>query len=192
MAQDKLAALGSGGAIAWAVLLIVFGFLAIALPLGTSLGVVLIVAWLAIFSGATQFIHAFQSKGAGSTVWKLLVAVAYLIAGIYFLMHPLLGVASFTLALAIFFVAEGVMDLVAYSQTRSIEGSGWILFDGIVTLILGVMVWRQWPISSAWVIGTLVGISMIMTGATRLSISLAARRLRNHFEDDKRVIGKVA
>jgi uncharacterized membrane protein HdeD (DUF308 family) len=192
MVQDRLTTLGSGGAIAWAVLLIVFGFLAIALPLGTSIGVVLIVAWLVIFSGATQFIYAFQSKGIGSTAWKLLVAVAYLIAGIYFLMHPLLGVASFTLALAVFFVAEGVMDLVAYSQVRSVPGSGWILFDGIVTLILGILVWRQWPVSSLWVIGTLVGISMIMTGVTRLSISMAARRLRDRFSDQKRVADKAA
>jgi uncharacterized membrane protein HdeD (DUF308 family) len=49
--------------------------------------------------------------------------------------------------------------------------------DGIITLILGLLVWRQWPSSSLWVIGTLVGISMIFTGTTRLMISLAARRL---------------
>jgi len=69
------------------------------------------------------------------------------------------------------------MDLVAYFQTRAIPGSGWILFDGIVTLILGILVWRQWPSSSLWVIGTLVGISMIFTGMTRLMLSLAARRI---------------
>ena len=191
MAQDRLATLGSGGSIVWAILLIVFGFLAIALPLGTSLGVVMIVAWLIILSGGFQFIHAFQSKGAGSIAWKLLVAVVYLIAGIYFLMHPLLGLASFTLALAFFFVAEGVMDLIAYFQNRSAEGAGWILFDGIVTLILGILVWRHWPSSSGWVIGTLVGISMLMTGVTRLMLSLAARRIRTVAERG-RVIDKVA
>ncbi|HXY07245.1 MAG TPA: DUF308 domain-containing protein [Terriglobales bacterium] len=191
MAQDRLATLGSGGSIVWAILLIVFGFLAIALPLGTSLGVVMIVAWLIILSGGFQFIHAFQSKGAGSIAWKLLVAVVYLIAGIYFLMHPLLGLASFTLALAFFFVAEGVMDLIAYFQNRSAEGAGWILFDGIVTLILGILVWRHWPSSSGWVIGTLVGISMLMTGTTRLMLSLAARRIRS-VVDKGRVIDRVA
>jgi uncharacterized membrane protein HdeD (DUF308 family) len=191
MVQDRLATLGSGGSIAWAILLIVFGFLAIALPMGTSLGVVLIVAWLIILSGGFQFIHAFQSKGAGSIAWKLLVAVVYLIAGIYFLTNPLIGVASFTLALAFFFVAEGVMDLIAYFQSRGAEGSGWILFDGIVTLILGILVWRHWPSSSGWVIGTLVGISMIMTGTTRLMLSLAARRVRNVL-DRGRVIDKAA
>jgi uncharacterized membrane protein HdeD (DUF308 family) len=191
MVQDRLATLGSGGSIVWAILLIVFGFLAIALPLGTSLGVVMIVAWLIILSGGFQFVHAFQSKGAGHIVWKLLVAVVYLIAGIYFLTHPLLGLASFTLALAFFFVAEGVMDLVGYFQNRGAEGAGWILFDGIVTLILGILVWRHWPSSSGWVIGTLVGISMLMTGTTRLMLSLAARRIRGVAEKG-RVIGKVA
>ena len=176
MAQNTLASLAAGRSILWAIVLIIFGFLAIALPFATSYGVVVIIAWLIIFSGAFQFIHAFQSQGIGSTIWKLLVAILYLIMGIYFLLHPVIGVASFTLALAFFFVAEGVIDLVAYFQSRSAGGSVWILVDGIVTLILGILVWRQWPSSSLWLIGTLVGISMIMTGTTRLMIGLAARR----------------
>jgi len=177
MAAAGLSNLGSGKSIVWAIVLIVFGFLAICLPFLTSWGVVLVIAWLIIFSGGFQFIHAFQSQGVGHILWKLLVAVLYLIVGIYFLLNPLLGVAAFTLALAIFFVLEGVFDLVAYFQARAMPGSGWILFDGIVTLILGLLVWRQWPSSSLWVIGTLVGISMIFTGMTRLMLSLAARRL---------------
>jgi uncharacterized membrane protein HdeD (DUF308 family) len=177
MAPAGLSNLGSGKSIVWAIVLIIFGFLAIALPFATSWGVVLVIAWLIVFSGGFQFIHAFQSQGIGHILWKLLVAVLYLIVGIYFLMHPILGVAAFTFALAIFFVLEGVFDLVAYFQSRQLPGSGWILFDGIVTLILGLLVWRQWPSSSLWVIGTLVGISMIFTGTTRLMLSLAARRL---------------
>jgi uncharacterized membrane protein HdeD (DUF308 family) len=177
MAQAGLSNLGSGKSIVWAIVLIVFGFLAICLPFLTSWGVVVVIAWLIVFSGGFQFIHAFQSQGIGHILWKLLVAILYLIVGIYFLLNPLLGVAAFTLALAIFFVLEGVFDLVAYFQARALRGSGWILFDGIVTLILGLLVWRQWPSSSLWVIGTLVGISMIFTGMTRLMLSLAARRL---------------
>jgi uncharacterized membrane protein HdeD (DUF308 family) len=179
MAPTALSELGSGKSIVWAILLIAFGFLAIALPFATSWGVVVVIAWLIVFSGGLQFIHAFQSKGNGSIVWKVLVAVLYLIVGLYFLINPLLGVAAFTFALAIFLVADGLVDLVAYFQNRSATGSGWILFDEIVTLILGVMVWRQWPSSSLWVIGTLVGISMILTGTTRLMLSVAARGLQH-------------
>src|SRR5262252_2344867 len=104
MALGSVATLGSGRSITWAVLLILFGFLAIALPLGTSLGVVTIVSWLVVFGGVSQLIHAFQSQGVGNIAWKLLVAAVYLAAGLYFVFHPLIGVASFTLALAWFFV----------------------------------------------------------------------------------------
>jgi uncharacterized membrane protein HdeD (DUF308 family) len=179
MAQTGLLNPGSGRSIVWAILLIVFGFLAIVLPLASSIGVVILVAWLIIFSGGFQFIYAFQSKGIGHILWKLLVAILYLIVGIYFLLNPLIGVASFTLVLAFFFLIEGILDLVAYFQNRSAQGSAWILMDGIITLILGVLVWRQWPSNSLWVIGTLVGVSMIMTGVTRLMISFAARRIEH-------------
>ena len=170
--------MGSGGSLVWAVLLILFGFLAITLPMATSLGVVVVLAWLIIFSGVFQFVDAFHLKGVGNILWKLLVALLYLVVGLYFLVHPLLGVAAFTIGLAIFFVIEGVFDLFAYFRSRHLAGSGWILFDGLITLILGLLVWKHWPSSSRWVIGTLVGISMIMTGITRLMIGLAARRLQ--------------
>jgi uncharacterized membrane protein HdeD (DUF308 family) len=58
-----------------------------------------------------------------------------------------------------------------------LPGSGWLLVDGIVTLILAIMIWRAWPSSSLWAIGTLVGISMVFSGCARLTISLAARRV---------------
>jgi uncharacterized membrane protein HdeD (DUF308 family) len=175
MANTALSSLGTGKSIAWAIVVILFGFLAIALPLATSLGVVIVIAWLILLAGGFQLIHAFQSKGIGSTLWKVVVAILYVIAGIYFLWNPLLGVAGFTLALAVFFVIEGALDLVVYFQNRKGGGAGWILLNGVITLILGVMVWLQWPSSALWLIGTLVGISVIMTGMARLMISLAAR-----------------
>ncbi|MGC1420920.1 MAG: HdeD family acid-resistance protein [Terracidiphilus sp.] len=163
------------------ILLIIFGILTITLPLATSIGIVLIVGWLVIFNGFTQLVHAFQSKGIGNIVWKILVALLYLVAGAYLVAHPGLGLAGFTLALAFFLCAEGVTDVVAYFSTRKHAGnSPWILVDGIITLILGMMIWKQWPVNSLWVIGTLVGISMVMTGTTRLMMSLATRKLANN------------
>jgi uncharacterized membrane protein HdeD (DUF308 family) len=177
MAQEAIRNVTSGRSTVWAILLIVVGFLALALPFASAWGVVVVLAWLLIFSGIFQFVHAFQSKGVGHILWKLLVAALYLVVGIYYLIHPRLGIAALTFALAIFFVVEGVFDIVAYFQARRLGGSGWILFDGIVTLILGILVWRHWPSSSVWVIGTLVGISMIVTGFTLLMTGYAVRRL---------------
>ena len=56
------------------------------------------------------------------------------------------------------------------------QGSSWVLIDGIITLLLGLMIYRQWPSSSAWAIGTLVGVSMIISGVTRVMLSLAVRK----------------
>jgi len=159
-----------------AVLLILCGMAALALPIVASWGVVLVIAWLIISSGVIQLVHAFRSKGVGNISWKIVVAILYLVVGGYLLFHPLLGAAALTLMLAVFFVVEGATDLVTYFRIRKASGAGWIFFDGIVTLILGLLVWRHWPSSSLWVIGALVGISMISTGVTRLMIGLAARR----------------
>ena len=166
-----------GWSVFWGVLLIIFGLLAIALPLASSLGVVLVVGWTLVFSSAVQILYAFQSQGIGHILWKLLVAALYLAVGVYFLNDPMLGIAALTLATGFFFLAEGVMDLAAYLKERKVSGSGWILLDGIVTLILGIMIWQRWPASSIWATGTLVGVSMVMTGVTRLMISVADRRL---------------
>ena len=160
------------------IILIIFGVLAITLPMATSAGVVMIIGWLVIFDGLAQLAHAAQSKGIGHIVWKILVALFYLVAGAYLLAHPALGVAGFTLVLAIFLCAEGLADVVAYFSTRKGGGSTpWMLADGIITLVLGFMIWNQWPVCSLWVIGTLVGISMVMTGTTRLMMTLAVRKL---------------
>ena len=94
-------------------------------------------------------------------------------------MNPLIGVASLTLALAIYLFAEGVLELVLSFTLRPMPGSGWLLLDGIVTLILAILIWRAWPSSTAWVLGTLVGISMLFSGTARLMLSLAARRVVN-------------
>src|SRR3981189_2853556 len=109
----------------WAFVLVIFGLVAICLPLATSLGVVLIIGWLFILSSVIQLLHAFQSKGIGSIFWKCAVALLYLGAGIYFLFQPLLGVVTLTLAIGIFFLAAAEMDFVAYFQIRKFPVSGW-------------------------------------------------------------------
>jgi uncharacterized membrane protein HdeD (DUF308 family) len=74
-------------------------------------------------------------------------------------------------------VPRNLIDIFGYLRTRKSRMSGWLLFDGMITLIPGVMIWRHWPTGSLWVIGTLVGINMIMTGTTRLMLTLAVRRV---------------
>jgi uncharacterized membrane protein HdeD (DUF308 family) len=160
--------------------LIIFGILAITLPVISSIGMAIVIGWLVILAGVAQLVHAFQSKGVGHTAWKVLVALFYLAAGAYLLGRPALGVAGLALVLGVFLFAEGVADIVAYFSTRKTGTSSWVLVDGIVTLVLGFTIWSRWPLNSSWVIGTLVGISMIMTGMTRFIMALAVRKLASH------------
>jgi uncharacterized membrane protein HdeD (DUF308 family) len=106
---------------------------------------------------------------------RVLVGLAYLFFGVYLIMHPALGVASLTLVLASLFLVEGILNIVLFFQVRSIQGSAWLLIDGIITLLLGLMIYLQWPSSSAWAIG--VGSQMVIDGVSRVMLSLAVRKV---------------
>jgi uncharacterized membrane protein HdeD (DUF308 family) len=162
--------------ILWGVLLIIFGMLAVGSPFLAAVAVSAFIAWLIIFAGVVHLILAFHVHRAGSMIWKLLVGLAYLFFGAYLIMHPVLGVASLTLVLASLFLIEGILDVVLFFQLRSMRGSSWVLLDGIITLVLGVLIYLQWPSSSIWAIGTLVGVSMLISGVTRVMLSLAVRK----------------
>jgi uncharacterized membrane protein HdeD (DUF308 family) len=162
--------------ILWGVLLIIFGSVAVASPFLAAVAVSVVVAWLIVLAGVVHIMLAVRAHGAGSMIWKLLVGIAYLCFGAYLIVHPVLGVASLTLLLASLFLIEGILDIVLFVKMRPIHGSSWVLVDGIVTLLLGLMIYMQWPSSSAWAIGTLVGISMIFSGVARVMMSLAARK----------------
>jgi uncharacterized membrane protein HdeD (DUF308 family) len=162
--------------IVWGVLLILFGMLAVGSPFVAAVAVSVVVAWLIILAGVVHLILAFHAHGAGSMIWKLLVGLAYLLFGVYLIMHPLLGVASLTLVLASLFLIEGILDIVLFFRMRPMRGSSWVLIDGVITLLLGVLIYIHWPSSSIWAIGTLVGVSMIISGITRVMLSLVARK----------------
>src|SRR5947199_1877654 len=145
----------TGWSMIWGILMFVCGILAISLPLASSIGIVIVLAWLILFAGASHLIFAFHSHSVGGFLWKLLLAVVYCVAGVYLLANPLLGVVSLTLVLAVFLFVEGVVELALYFGIRRVPNSGWVLFDGLITRILVILLCRQWPSSSIWVIGTL-------------------------------------
>jgi uncharacterized membrane protein HdeD (DUF308 family) len=161
--------------IAFSLLLVVLGMLAIAVPLLAAIAVTSVVAWLMIFGGLTHLSVAFSSHGA-SLFWELLVSIAYVFTGGYMAFHPLIGVATLTLLLTSFFLVEGVLEIAAFFQVRGHGGAGWMLLDGVITLALAALIWAHWPSSAAWAIGTIVGISMVVSGWKWFMISLISRK----------------
>jgi uncharacterized membrane protein HdeD (DUF308 family) len=163
--------------ILWGVLLIVFGVFAVGSPFIAAVAVSVAVAWLIILAGVVHLMIAFHAHRAGRLVWKLLVGLAYVLFGVYLIMHPVLGVASLTLVLASLFLIEGILDVILFFQMRPMQGAFWVLVDGTITLLLGLMIYLQWPSSAAWAIGVLVGVSLIISGLTRVMLSLAVRKV---------------
>ena len=160
----------------WGVLLIGLGMLAVASPMVAAVAVNVLIAWLIVFAGVVHLVVAFHTREAGSVIWRLLVGLAYMCFGGYLIARPVAGVASLTLLLASLFLLEGIFNIVLFFRAPSTLRSSWMLLDGIVTLLLGLMIYLQWPSSSAWAIGTLVGVSLIFSGVTRVMVSLAVRR----------------
>jgi uncharacterized membrane protein HdeD (DUF308 family) len=165
--------------IALSVLLIIAGLFAICIPGVSGLAVTLFFGWAMIISGITHFIFAFKTHTTGGRIWEAIIGAVYLCTGFILLMNPLDSLLVLTLVLALYLFFEGIVEFIHYFQLRPRHGAGWLLVDGIITLILAVMIWRSWPVSSVWVIGTLVGISMIFSGFSRLMLSLAAKRVLN-------------
>lgn len=166
----------AGMSIGWAVIMIVLGFLAVVMPFTAGIAISILVGWIIVFSGFAYLAYAFAARGAGAFLWRMLIGVVYVIGGGYLVFHPALALDSLTLVVAAIFFVEAVLDIVVFFQFRALSGSGWILFDAVVSLVLAYVIWRPWPSSSSWAIGTLVGINLIVSGLTRLMYSVAARK----------------
>jgi len=158
-----------------AVLFVMLGMFAIIEPGVAGLGVTLLVSWLLILGGIVHLVGAFKVAGARQVIFQLLIGIAYVIGGLYLRAHLLLAIGALTLLLAAVIWAEGVFEIISYFRLKDEDASGWVLFNGIVTLLLGALIWFHWPSSSVWAIGILVGVNLLMTGMTRLMFGLAAR-----------------
>jgi len=167
----------SGRSLVFPILLILFGLFAIGLPFETSLGVVRVIGWLLILSGVTKIVCAFRTWGVGNIFWKFFVAILHGATGMYLLTHTMMAVAGLTALIGTFLLIQGAMDVVLYLTVRNARGSNWILFEGMVALVLSVIVRRYRPSSSLWLIGSILGTTLVVTGITRLITTLAAQRL---------------
>jgi uncharacterized membrane protein HdeD (DUF308 family) len=156
-------------------LLIVLGILGIMLPAFSTLVAETWLALILISTGAAKFVYALQGRQESGFVLKLLLSVLYLSTGIGLLFYPLPGLLTLTLLLGSFFLTEGTFELFLAFRLRPQPNWPWILANGIITLFLGGLVWLQWPSNAPWLLGTLLGVSILFSGISRLMLSLSGR-----------------
>jgi len=167
----------TGWSIALSVLMIIAGVLAIASPLLAGVFVTRLVGWLLLFSGALHFIYAFRGGGVTGVLWEILVGVVYALVGIWLLANTAVGLATLTFVIALYLFVEAILEFAESYMLRYESGSGWLVFDGVIKLLLAFIIWSNWPTSKVWAIGTLVGVSMLFSGISRLMMSSALRRV---------------
>jgi len=159
------------------VLMIVSGILALAVPPVAGLTVTVMFGWLLIVTGALHLGFAWRGEGAAAVLGEIAIAVLYGVFGFYMLARPVAGLASLTLVIAGYLAAKGVLEGVFAFTFRRLPGSGWLVFDGVLTLVIAAMIASAWPASSAWAVGMLIGVAMISSGFARLMLSIGARRV---------------
>jgi uncharacterized membrane protein HdeD (DUF308 family) len=164
------------------ILLIVLGVLALGAPLVGGVAVAYTVGFLVLFSGIAHTVSAFEHEDWRKGVLTILLGVVGVIAGVLIVAHPLYSLGFLTLVLAAWFVIDGVFGIILAFRIKPEPGWGWTLFSGILALLLGIFIWRQWPLSGEWAIGVLVGIHIMFVGWSLVAGGSVARRVGKAFE----------
>jgi uncharacterized membrane protein HdeD (DUF308 family) len=159
------------------IILVLLGLLAIVIPPLATLGVTIVLGWVFLFSGVAGLITTFGARQAPGFWWSLLSAILAIAAGVVLLISPIRGAISLTFLLIAFFVIEGVITIMyALEHRRELTGQwGWMLFSGIVDLVLAVLIFAGLPGSAAWALGLLVGINMLFGGSAMIAMAMHAR-----------------
>jgi uncharacterized membrane protein HdeD (DUF308 family) len=165
----------SGWFIALGIGLIILGMIALGSSVVATLVSVLFIGWLLVIGGMMQTVHAFGVGQWSGFFLRLFAGLLTLVVGILVISNPAAGAVSLTLLLAAFFMVGGLFRITA-ALTHPLPGRGWILLSGAVTLLLGIFIWAEWPVSGLWVIGTFVGIDMLFDGWSLVTLGLAVRR----------------
>jgi uncharacterized membrane protein HdeD (DUF308 family) len=167
----------SGWFMALGIAFIIGGAAALLMPLVASIAVVLLVGWMFIFVGIVQLVHAWRTRDWGGTIWDALIGIVILLGGIAITIDPIVGAVTLTLLVGLVFLAKGVVQVILALNLRPRGAWGWILAAGILSIVAGVVIVFSWPISGGWVLGTLAGISFILTGWSYVMLATAARRV---------------
>ena len=164
------------------VVLILAGTFAVLSPLVVGLSITIMVGVSLLIGGVGQCFLALKAGALGRGLLTFVVGALMVVAGVFMMTQPVAGLASITLLLVAYLVAAGLGDLFMALQLRPAEGWSLMLFNGIVTLLLGMMLWRQFPLSGAWAIGVLFGIKMIFSGWALVFIGRNVKQAATSFE----------
>ena len=166
-----------GWFLALGILLIVLGTTALGASVAMTIASVMLFGWLLIVGGVVEAIHAFwRERGWGGVFINLLTGILYVVVGFMMVANPGVAAVTLTLLIALFLMFGGIFRIVVALMLR-FPHWGWLALHGLINLLLGIGIWRQWPLSGLWVIGLFIGIDMVLNGWSLVMLGLAARKI---------------
>jgi uncharacterized membrane protein HdeD (DUF308 family) len=160
------------------ILLVVLGLAAIILPPLAGLAVTIFLGWMFLISGVAGLAMTFWASPMPGFWWSLISAVLAIGAGIVLLARPIQGTLTLTIVVGAYFLAEGVATIMyALEHRRELSQRwSWMLFAGLLDILISAMIITGLPGSAEWAIGLLVGINLLFGGASLIGVALAARK----------------
>jgi len=156
------------------VLTIIFGILAMVMPFVTGESVLTLIGILVMAGGIMRMIWAFKAGSLGKGILVFLIGVLTLLAGFWIITEPFIAAGALTIVLSVYFLVDGIAEIMAaFSLT---EGKGWLIFDGVVTIVLGALLFMGFPLSGPLAVGVLLGIKLLLAGITMLTLGSAAKQ----------------
>jgi len=166
-----------GWFVALGIALVLLGLVAVSWSGLATLVSVEVFGWLLLVGGVLSVVHAFVRRRWGGFLVELLAGVLYAIVGLIVIDSPAEGAVALTLLFALFLLVGGVFRIMTALTVR-FHHWVWMLLNGVVSLLLGLMIWKQWPLSGLWVIGLFIGIDMIFYGWSLIMLGMAVRSIR--------------
>jgi len=156
------------------ILTIVFGVLAMMMPYITGQSVLTLIGILVMAGGITRMTWAFKAGSLGKGILRFVIGGLTLLAGLWIITEPFIAAGALTVVLAVYFFVDGFAEIMA--ALSLVEGKGWLLFDGVVTVVLGVLLFMGFPFSGPLAVGVLLGIKLLLAGITMLTLGSAAKQ----------------
>jgi uncharacterized membrane protein HdeD (DUF308 family) len=156
------------------ILEIALGTVAVGASVFATLLTVVFFGWLLLAGGVLSAGHAFWRKQWRGFLIDLAMGILYVVAGLMMVGNPAAAAVSLTLLIAMFLLIGGIFRIIV-ALSGQLQHWVWVMLNGLITAGLGILIWRQWPLSGLWVIGLFVGIEMILYGWSLVMLSLMAK-----------------
>ena len=172
-----------GWVFALGILMFVFGVLVLIEPFTVVVNITVFVGFILLIYGMFHTIYAFVMRKLGG-VWfilQFLLGTLYMVVGDVLLINPFAGLVTLTLIAGILIFIDGVIQVINAFNIKPLHGWSWFLLSGLLGIILGILIWSNWPQSSEWIVGILVGVNLITNG---LAICMSSSVMRSELDAD--------